>query len=93
MGDPGELQAEELLDLAPDDEREVRGEHEQRQEHGQETQAGKAALAHPVFAGAATGSMEPVRPIDRRGIERRWVLDRTLAPGRLCHPGTINGTR
>jgi hypothetical protein len=83
------LQPEEPLDLPPRDEREVCGEDEQREQNHPEPQPRKAALADPLLAGATTGSMKPVRAIDRSGIDRRRVLDGGRAPSRLGHAGTI----
>jgi hypothetical protein len=74
-----------VLDLAPDNEREVPGQHEQREQDGPEAQPGQATLPHPLLAGAATRSMEPVRTIDRPWIDWRRVLDGIRAPGRLGH--------
>ena len=85
------LEAEELLDLAPDDDREVGAQDDQDQENGPETQAREAALPHPFLAGSATSAMGPIPTIDRAGIVRGRVLDDGRAPGRLGHPGTING--
>ena len=59
------LKAEELLDLPPDDEREVGSQHEQRDEDGPEAEPSQASLPHALLPGAPTGSMEPVRAIDR----------------------------
>jgi hypothetical protein len=33
--------------------------------------------------------MEPVRPVDRGGIDWRRLVDGILTPGRLSHAGTI----
>ncbi len=83
------LEAEEPLDLVPDHDREVRGQDDQRRKHDPEAHARQAALADPIFACAATGSVEPVRPVDRRGIDWRRLVDGILTPGRLSHAGTI----
>jgi hypothetical protein len=83
------LKAEEPLNLSPGDEREVGRQNQQREQDHPETQPGQAALADPVFARTATGSMEAVRAIDRSRIEWRRVLDGITAPGRLGHAGTI----
>jgi hypothetical protein len=88
---PGALQAEELLDLAPDDDREVGGQDEQDEQDGPEARAGQAALADTFLPSPAAGTVEPVPAIDRRRIVRGRVLEGVGAPGRLDHPGTING--
>jgi hypothetical protein len=83
------LEAEEPLDLVPDHDREVGGQDDQRREDDPETHARQAALADPILARAATGSVEPVRPVDRGGIDWRRLVDGILTPGRLSHAGTI----
>ena len=83
------LKAEETLDLPPRNERQVRRENQEREQNHPETEVGQAPLAYPLFARTPTGSMEPVRAIDRSRIDWRRVLDGITAPGRLGHAGTI----
>jgi hypothetical protein len=83
------LEAEEPLDLVPDHDREIGGEDDQGRQHDPEAPACEAPLANAVLSGAATGPMEPVRPVDRGGIDWRRLVDGILTPGRLSHAGTI----
>jgi hypothetical protein len=83
------LEAEEPLNLVPDDDREIGAQDDQRRQDDPEAHARQAPLAHVILTRTATGSMEPVRPVDRGGIDWWRLLDGILTPGRLSHAGTI----
>jgi hypothetical protein len=85
------LEAEELLDLPPDDDREVGGQDEKREQDSPEPGALEAPFADALFPRYALRSVEPIRTVDRAWIVGGRVLDGIRAPGRLGHPGTING--
>jgi hypothetical protein len=85
MGDAPDLQAEEVLDLAPDHERDVRREDEQRERHGEEPEPREGSLLLPLLPDTAAGLVEPIPALDRDRIGERRLLRGIGPPGRLSH--------
>jgi hypothetical protein len=84
------LEAEGALDLVPDDDAQVdaRRHEDEKDEPEAKLSALRLPLAIPV--GAAPGSMQPVRPLDRNRIELQRLIDHLRAAGRLGHARSIN---
>jgi hypothetical protein len=84
------LQAEELLNLVPDQDGEgdAGGDHDGQDEP--EAQAGQAPLPSPVFAYAAFDPLPAVVPLDRRRVEQLLLDVLSFGQG---HAGSLKSLR
>lgn len=85
----GRSEAEQLLDLPPDDERQVRRENQERKEDGEETKARKSPLLFSLLPDPATGLVKSVRTLDRDRVGKRRLFHGIRAPGGLGHRRTL----
>jgi hypothetical protein len=78
-------EAEEMLDLAPHNEREIRGEDEQAERDREEAKLREGALLLPLLPNPAAGPVKSVRALHRDRIRKRRLFGGVGAPRGLGH--------